>query len=149
MINFINKIKQFFLKIISKNKTKRLEIPKEANIMEKDSKSNNKQTKKDLNNQNDKKEFFEIYNKIKKGQYNLNELTEEQAKNIIAILNSEVILKKDKLEHDITELNILKADNRINEKNRILELYNEVKNENINLTDIDREDLLKIRKLLL
>ena len=40
-----------------------------------------------------------------------NELTEEQVKRIIAILNSEIILKKDKLEHDITELNILKIDN--------------------------------------
>lgn len=34
-------------------------------------------------------------------------------------------------------------------KNRILELYNKVKNETINLSDIDREDLLKIRRLLL
>lgn len=116
MDKFINKIKQFFLKIISKNKTKRLESLKEDNIMEKNSKLNNNQTENGLNNQNDKKEFFEIYNKIKKGQYNLNELTEEQVKRIIAILNSEIILKKDKLEHDITELNILKIDNRMNEK---------------------------------
>ena len=64
-------------------------------------------------------------------------------------LKSEISLKKDKLDHNITELNILKVDNRINEKNRILELYNEVKNETIDFADIDKEDLLKIRKLLL
>lgn len=149
MGNFINKIKQFFKNIISRNKTKRLETPKETNPLENNSKLKNKQTENDLNNQNEKKEFFEIYNKVKNGQYNLNELTEEQSKKIIAILNSEISMKKDKLEHDITELNILKVDNRINEKNRIFELYNGVINETIDLSDIDREDLVKIRKLLL
>ena len=64
-------------------------------------------------------------------------------------MKSEISLKKDKLEHNITELNILKIDNRINEKNRIFKLYNEVQNENIDLNDINREDIKKIRKLLL
>lgn len=149
MRNFFNKIKQFFKNIISRNKTKRLETPKDDNLIYSNSRLESNQTEKSLNNQNEKNEFFEIYNKVKKGQYNLSELTEEQAKKIIVILNSEISLKKDKLNHDITELNILKADNRINEKNRILELYNGVKNETIDLADIDREDLLKIRKLLL
>ena len=149
MKNFINKIKQFFKNIISRNKTKRLETPKDTNLIESNSKLNSTQTENYLDNQNEKNEFFGIYNKVKNGQYNLNELTEEQSKKIIAMLNSEISLKKDKLEHDITELNILKVDNRINEKNRIFELYNGIKNETIDLYDIEKEDLLKIRKLLL
>ncbi len=146
MRNFINKIKQFFKNIISRKQIKQLEIPKDVNLIgNNNSKLNSNQMENDLN---EKKEFFEIYNKVKNGQYNLNKLTEEQSKKIIAILNSEISLKKDKLNHDITELNIYKFDNRINEKNRIFELYNRVKNETIDLHDIDREDLLKIRKLL-
>ena len=147
MRNFINKIKKFFKNIIFRNKTKRLEDSKEITSIENNDINN--QTKSELNNQEEKKEFFEIYNKVKNGQYNLQDLTEEQSKKIITILKSEISLKKDKLDHNITELNILKVDNRINEKNRILELYNEVKNETIDFADIDKEDLLKIRKLLL
>lgn len=64
-------------------------------------------------------------------------------------MNSEISLKKDRLDHEIMKLNILKADNRISEKNRIFELYNRVKNDTIDLEQIDREDLIKIRKLLL
>ncbi len=149
MRNFINKIKQFFRNIIFGKKTKYLEAPKEVAPIENNLKLRNEQTENELNNQNKKREFFEIYNKVKNGQYNLQYLTEEQSKKIIAILNSEISLKKDKLDQNITELNILKVDNRINEKNRILELYNEVKNEDIDLSDIEKEDLLKIRKLLL
>ena len=147
MGNFINKIKQFFKNIIFRNKTKRLEDSKEITSIENNVINN--QTKSELNNQEEKKEFFEIYNKVKNGQYNLQDLTEEQLKKIITILKSEISLKKDKLDHNITELNILKVDNRINEKNRILELYNEDKNETIDFADIGKEDLLKIRKLLL
>ena len=117
--------------------------------MDVDTKTNGKTIENTNKKQDDKKEFFEIYNKVKKGEYNLKDLTEEQSKKIITILNSEINLKKDKLDHDIMELNIVKTDNRINEKNRIFELYNNVKNESIDLNDIDREDLLKIRKLLL
>lgn len=149
MKNLINKIKQFFRNIISRNKIKRLEMPKETNFTETNLKINSTQMENNSNKLNEKKEFFEIYNKVKNGQYNLNELTEEQSKKIIAILNSEISIKKDKLNHDITELNILKAENRIEEKNRIFELYNRVKNETINLNDIEKEDLQKIRKLLL
>ena len=47
------------------------------------------------------------------------------------------------------ELNILKIDNKIDEKNRLLKMYNEVKNGSINLSEIDKNDLLKIRRLLL
>lgn len=146
MINFINKIKQFFKNIISKNKIKKLDAPKENDL----SNSSSSINKSIIENKKiEKNKFFEIYNSVKKGQYNINELSEEEAKKIIAILNSEISLKRDKLNNDITELNILKIDNRINEKNRILELYNNVKNQKIDLVNIERDDLLKIRKLLL
>lgn len=153
MGNFINKIKQFFKEIISRLTTKKLESPKEE-LLESNSnisgdKVNKKEEIQDINYLKDKKEFFEIYNKVKKGKYNLNELDEEQKKKIITILNSEISLKKDRLDHEIMKLNILKADNRISEKNRIFELYNRVKNDTIDLEQIDREDLIKIRKLLL
>ena len=153
MRNFINKIKQFFKDIISRLTTKKLESPKEE-ILEINSnisgdQINKKEEIQDSNYAKDKKEFFELYNKVKNGEYNLTELDEEQKKKIITILKSEINLKKDKLDNDILKLNILKADNRINEKNRIFELYNKVKNDTIDLEQIDREDLIKIRKLLL
>ena len=146
MKEFINKIKQFFKNIISKNKIKKLDAPKENDL----SNSSSSINKSIIENKKiEKNKFFEIYNSVKKGQYNINDLSEEEAKKIIAILNSEISLKRDKLNNDITELNILKIDNRINEKNRILELYNNVKNQKIDLVNIERDDLLKIRKLLL
>ena len=141
MKEFINKIKQFFKNIILKNKVKQLEAPKEIDLIEKNEEK--------LKKQNDKKEFFEIYNKIKKAEYNLNELTTDQAQKTIDMLKSEINLKQNKLNNDITELNILKADNRIEEKNRIFELYNGIKEQTIDLNDIDREDLLRVRKLFI
>ncbi len=141
MKEFINKIKQFFKNIILKNKVKQLEAPKEKDLIEKNEEK--------LKKQNDKKEFFEIYNKVKKAEYNLNDLTTDQAQKTIAMLKSEINLKQNKLNNDITELNILKADNRIEEKNRIFELYNGIKEQTIDLNNIDREDLLRIRKLFI
>ena len=141
MKEFINKIKQFFKNIILKNNVKQLEAPKENDLIEKNEEK--------LKKQNDKKEFFEIYNKIKKAEYNLNELTTDQAQKTIDMLKSEINLKQNKLNNDITELNILKADNRIEEKNRIFELYNGIKEQTIDLKDIDREDLLRVRKLFI
>lgn len=141
MKEFINKIKQFFKNIILKNKVKQLEEPKEKDLIEKNEEK--------LKKQNDKKEFFEIYNKVKKAEYNLNDLTTDQAQKTIAMLKSEINLKQNKLNNDITELNILKADNRIEEKNRIFELYNGIKEQTIDLNNIDREDLLRIRKLFI
>lgn len=141
MKEFINKIKQFFKNIILKNKVKQLEAPKENDLIEKNEEK--------LKKQNDKKEFFEIYNKVKKAEYNLSDLTTDQAQKTIAMLKSEINLKQNKLNNDITELNILKADNRIEEKNRIFELYNGIKEQTIDLNNIDREDLLRIRKLFI
>ena len=141
MKEFINKIKQFFKNIILKNKVKQLEAPKEKDLIEKNEEK--------LKKQNDKKEFFEIYNKVKKAEYNLNDLTKDQAQKTIAMLKSDINLKQNKLNNDITELNILKADNRIEEKNRIFELYNGIKEQTIDLNNIDREDLLRIRKLFI
>lgn len=133
MIEFINKIKQFFKNIISRNKVKQLEESKEKIVIKQD----------------EKKKFFEMYEKVKKNEYDLNNLTEEQAQKVITMLKSEINLKKDKLNNDVTELNILKIDNKIAERNRIFEIYNGIKNETIDLNDIDKEDLLKIRKLFI
>lgn len=133
MIEFINKIKQFFKNIILRNKVKQLEEPKEEIVIKQD----------------EKKKFFEMYEKVKKNEYDLNNLTEEQAQKVITMLKSEINLKKDKLNNDVTELNILKIDNKIAEKNRIFEIYNGIKNDTIDLNDIDKEDLLKIRKLFI
>ena len=104
MKEFINKIKQFLKNIILQNKVKQLEAPKENDLIEKNEEK--------LKKQNDKKEFFEIYNKIKKAEYNLNELTTDQAQKTIDMLKSEINLKQNKLNNDITELNILKADTK-------------------------------------
>lgn len=141
MKKFINKIKQFFKNFISRNKLKQIEVPKNSDYINKEEKS--------LKNQNQKKEFFEIYEKVKKFENNLNDLTEEQNKKIIEMLKTKINLKRDKLNNEVTELKILKADNRITEKNRIFEIYNGIKNETIDLNEVDREDLLKIRKLFL
>ena len=141
MKEFINKIKQFLKNIILQNKVKQLEAPKENDLIEKNEEK--------LKKQNDKKEFFEIYNKIKKAEYNLNELTTDQAQKTIDMLKSEINLKQNKLNNDITELNILKADNRIEEKNRIFDIYNGIKERTIDLNDIDREDLFRVRKLFI
>ena len=74
---FINKIKQFFKNFISRNKLKQIEVPKNSDYINKEEKS--------LKNQNQKKEFFEIYEKVEKYENNLNDLTEEQNKKIIEI----------------------------------------------------------------
>lgn len=142
MINFFQKIKEFFKNIFAKNKTQLLEEPKENSL-------NNNLTEQKISYQKEKNEFFEIYNKIKKGQYDLNNLTKEQAEKIIEILNSEIDLKKEKLGKSVTELNILKTENRLEEKNRIFNLYKQIKEETIDLSEIRKEDLLKIRRLLL
>lgn len=82
------KIKQFLLNIISKNRVKKLEAPKEI------------------------------------------ELTEDS-------------------KYSLNSLDSLKVENKVSEKDRIFKLYNKVKNKDINLNDIARKDLLKIRRLLL
>ena len=54
-------------------------------------------------------------------------------------------MQKKKLNQGITELNILKNDNKDFEKNRIMNLYKEIKEGKIVLEEIDLEDLKKIR----
>ena len=49
----------------------------------------------------------------------------------------------------MNSLDSLKVENKVSEKDRIFKLYNKVKNKDINLNDIARKDLLKIRRLLL
>ena len=148
MKNFFNKIIQFFKNLVSRNNIKKLEPAKDNNIDKKNEIINNIQ-ENNTSNDIEKQEFFDIYNMIKNGSYDLNKLTKEDAKKVIAILKSEIDLKEKKLSKNITELNILKYDNKAEEKNRIFEIYNNVKNGEIDLTTIDKEDLLKIRKILL
>lgn len=88
MVKIFYKIKQILLNIISKNKVKKLEAPKEI------------------------------------------ELTEDS-------------------KYSLNRLDSLKVENKVSEKDRIFKLYNKVKNKDINLNDIARKDLLKIRRLLL
>lgn len=88
MVKIFYKIKQILLNIISKNRVKKLEEPKEI------------------------------------------ELTEDS-------------------KYSLNSLDSLKVENKVSEKDRIFKLYNKVKNKDINLNDIDRKDLLKIRRLLL
>lgn len=88
MVKIFYKIKQILLNIISKNRVKKLEAPKEI------------------------------------------ELTEDS-------------------KYSLNSLDSLKVENKVSEKDRIFKLYNKVKNKDINLNDIARKDLLKIRRLLL
>lgn len=88
MVKIFYKIKQILLNIISKNRVKKLEAPKEI------------------------------------------ELTEDS-------------------KYSLNSLDSLKVENKVSEKYRIFKLYNKVKNKDINLNDIARKDLLKIRRLLL
>lgn len=88
MVKIFYKIKQILLNIISKNRVKKLEAPKEI------------------------------------------ELTEDS-------------------KYSLNRLDSLKVENKVSEKDRIFKLYNKVKNKDINLNDIARKDLLKIRRLLL
>jgi len=88
VVKIFYKIKQILLNIISKNRVKKLEAPKEI------------------------------------------ELTEDS-------------------KYSLNSLDSLKVENKVSEKDRIFKLYNKVKNKDINLNDIARKDLLKIRRLLL
>ena len=88
MVKIFYKIKKILLNIISKNRVKKLEAPKEI------------------------------------------ELTEDS-------------------KYSLNSLDSLKVENKVSEKDRIFKLYNKVKNKDINLNDIARKDLLKIRRLLL
>ena len=88
MVKIFYKIKQILLNIISKNRVKKLEAPKEI------------------------------------------ELTEDS-------------------KYRLNSLDSLNVENKVSEKDRIFKLYNKVKNKDINLNDIARKDLLKIRRLLL
>ena len=53
------------------------------------------------------------------------------------------------LENEQLKENDVKINNRVEEKTRIFELYSKIKNKTVDLNDIDMEDLLKIRKILL
>ncbi len=91
MIDFINKIKRFFKNIISKNKIKRLDVPKESDIKQKS-----------------KNEFFELYNKVKNKTIDLQEIEIEDLLKIRRLLLEELKIQDKKIEEEIVELEILK-----------------------------------------
>ncbi len=91
MIDFINKIKRFFKNIISKNKIKRLDVPKESDIKQKS-----------------KNEFFELYNKVKNKTIDLQEIEREDLLKIRRLLLEELKIQDKKIEEEIVELEILK-----------------------------------------
>ena len=94
--------------------------------------------------------FFDIYNKLKNGEYSIQDLTVIQAKMIKNILKSEIAIKSKKYNKNIEELNKLKSDNETAKKNVKMMLYKELENETIDfndLDDIDKKSLLKIIKL--
>ena len=130
-MKILEKIKSFFRKIFLDKKVKKIE-------------EKTKNTEKTVNN---KEEFFKLYNNVKKGTCNLKKLTEEEQEDIIKMLDQEIKLKKNKLNQNITELNMLKYKNRSYEKNRILKLYDDVKNSKISPSKLDNDDLKKIAKL--
>ena len=108
MKNFINKIKQFFKNIISKNKIKRLESPKENKFADDSSKLNNSQIKMRQNNQNEKKEFFELYNRVKNQTINLSDIDKDDLLKIRKLLLEEAKIQDEKFEDEIRLLEIIK-----------------------------------------
>ena len=134
-MNMFNSIKNFFKRIFLNKNIRKIEEAKEV------------VSPRNNINQSEKEDFFEIYNKVKRREYDLNNLSEEQAEKVITILDSEIEMKKKKLNQGITELNILKNDNKNYERNRIMSLYKEVKSGEKLLEEIDLEDLKKIRAI--
>ena len=99
MKEFINKIKQFFRNIISKNKVKKLEAAKEISSNEA-----NEAKEKIKNNQDRKKEFFEIYNKVKNNSINLKDIKREDLLKIRKILLEESKLHDEEFTNEIETL---------------------------------------------
>ena len=95
MIDFINKIKQFFKNIFSKNKIKMLDVPKESDTKQK-------------NNPKGKKEFFEMYNKVKNETIDLQEIEKEDLLKIRKLLREESKIQDKKLKSEINQLEIIK-----------------------------------------
>ena len=130
--DFFKNIKQL---LMGRTNVKMLEAPQENSEITKTSTS--------------KEEIFDIYNKIKKGEYNPDELDEEKREKINVILKSEIDIKKKQLERKKIELDMLKQDNIANERIRLMRLYDLVKADKVNLDDLENEDLYKIRQLLI
>ena len=157
MKNIISKIKNFFKRIFGKNETKLLS---QVSIDEKEEETINDiklTNEKKLNDikiskektETDKKEVFEIYKKIKNGEYNPDELNDEKREKINALLKTEIKIKKRHLEEKTTELKMFRRENMSNEKHRIIDLYYQVQDGEVELESIEYEDLTKIIKFLL
>lgn len=102
-MSIIEKIKNFFKSIFGKENVKMIEGATES-----------VQSIEKVNQEYeaDKKEIFDIYQDVKKKSYDLSTLTEEQTQKIVALLEEELKIKKDKLDKKITELNMLKYENK-------------------------------------
>lgn len=108
MKNFIYKIKKFLKNIISKNKIKRIESPKKTKFADDSSKLGNSQVKMKQNNQNQKKEFFELYNKVKNQTINLAEIDKDNLLKIRKLLLEETKIQDKKFEDEIKVLETIK-----------------------------------------
>ena len=100
MINFINKIKQFFRNIISRNRIKKLYVPEESNLSNSASSINN--------NKIDKNEFFEIYNKVKNETIDLENIKREDLLKIRKLLLEESKIQDERFENEIKFLESFK-----------------------------------------
>lgn len=139
IMQIIKKIQAFIANIFNHNKVEMLEEHEETKIVEKN---------QNENYQKNKNEIFDIYQKIKKGEYDIKNLKEEQSEKVIALLNEELKIKKESLNNKITELNILKQENKGYEKERIFELYKQTKNKTIDLSSLSYQDLVKMKELM-
>lgn len=132
MIKFFQRIKNFFTKWRKRKAVKLLE-----------SGDKKQKTHKGVT----KEEMLDIYYEIKKGMQDTSILTEEQLNMLINMLKEEKSLKQKKVEQNKTQIKILQRENRECDKQRVLEIYEKIKQESTDLNTIDKKDLLKLREL--
>ena len=146
MKNIIKRIKDFFKRLFGINETKLLE---QANVSEKEIETINDNRLIKEKNETDKNDVLDIYKKIKKGEYDPDFLDDQKREKVNTLIKNEIEIKKRHLEEKTAELKTLRQENMPNEKQRIIDLYYQVKDDNVNLDSINYEDLIKIRRLLL
>lgn len=77
----------------------------------------------------------------------LNEAINDEKTN--ALVETEIEIKNRNLEDITTEMEMHRKENMSDEKHRIMDLYYQVQDGEVDLESIEYEDLIKIRKLLL
>lgn len=93
--NFITKIKMFFRKVFVRNyKNETINV------------NNNTLIKKSSINDNQKEQFFDLYNKIKHGEVNAFDVDANKLKKICRMLEEECKLKEMKLKNTREEIEI-------------------------------------------